>query len=167
MLTAVRIPSDTSESPAVCELGQFRDLEQVLGGPVLMLELPIIGVALFASAGPGELPFNPRATLLSWFWVEPLRAQTMITGDVVLVGAKIADDRGALTHLPADLVGAFTGCGPFFIEVQEVPAAPWRRFGEPDATYFDALAAAIILGDVTVGWQIRVVWTDPDGQRAP
>ncbi len=111
----------------------LRAAQTLVGGPIEPIGLTHPAATLYVNEN-GKihgLPFNSRATSLTWVHAPQLRGQDLIAGDAYLAGPVRS---GLDTDTPADLIAALTGTatpqgrrGPAAVAGGRPSRGPWAR----------------------------------------
>lgn len=161
MVTGVHVPARITHPVAVREFNDLADYQAGVGGMIEAVDLRLIDVTMYVNEEGlmRGLEFNPRATMLWWYWVPAARQKAMLAGDVVLVGWQ--DGEGNSTDLPEQMLAIFTRSEAFRIEVQWRPGDAWEPLDVPMPCrdYFDALTWTLILVEKAHPFQAKVVST--------
>lgn len=88
-----------------------------MDGWIEAVDVPSLGVTIYVNEEGllRRLPFNPRASFLWWYHV-PGAHQTMLVGDVVIVGPR--DDNGDGNDVPEEVVDLLTVTREYAVAVQ-------------------------------------------------
>lgn len=161
MVTGVHIPARITHPIVVREFNDLADYQAGVGGMIEAVDLRRIDVTMYANEEGllRGLEFNPRATMLWWYWVPEARQKAMIAGDVVLVGWP--DREGNSTNLPDEMLTIIKQAESFRIEVQWREGDSWEPIDAPMPyrDYFDTLTWALIIAEKAHPHQLKVVST--------
>lgn len=145
MVKALRIPADQDEPITVLEVSKLEDYQAAVGGWIEPVDIPSLGVTIYVH-DEGlvlNLPFNPRAAFLWWFYVPESRQKAMLVGPALVVG--LPDRNGDSTDIPAHVAALLTGRGPWQVEAHVPGVEEWYRSLETHGDYFEALVYAMVL----------------------
>lgn len=161
MVKGLWVPVDWDTSVESRDFDRLEDYQAGVGGVIEAIDLTRIDTTMYVNE-EGHLrglEFNPRATMLWWYWEPAARQKAMIVGDAVLVGWP--DREGNSTDLRPDLLGVFTEAESFRIEVQWRDGSAWERVHTPIPyrDYFDTLVWAMIFVEKLAPHQLKVVTT--------
>lgn len=128
-------------------LERLEDFQATVGGPIEAVDLPEIGVTIYANeiGVMKQLPVNSHATLLWWFGHPSLRRKAVLVGDVIVVG--LPNRAGNSTDIPADLAQSIMNPHGHRVELTMRGAAA-RYVSETVAcNFFEAIVLAQTLLD--------------------
>ena len=117
MVKGIYVPADDSEALEIRELEKLEDYQEAVDGWIEAVDVPSLGVTIYVNEEGllRRLPFNPRASFLWWYHV-PGAHQTMLVGDVVIVGPR--DDNGDGNDVPEEVVDLLTVTREYAVAVQ-------------------------------------------------
>ena len=161
------LPADWNTPVESRDFDRLEDYQSGVGGMIEAVDLRRIDTTMFVNeeGHMRGLEFNPRATMLWWYWEPAARHNAMIVGDAVLVGWP--DQEGNSTDLRPDLLGVFTEAESFRIDVQWRPGNEWEPVLTPleYRDYFDTLVWALIFVEHLRPHQLKVVTTVVPGEQ--
>ncbi|SIS12144.1 DUF3846 domain-containing protein [Williamsia sterculiae] len=142
-IQAVRIPAHEDAELVEWDQGDYRFIQDVVGGVFDAINLYDQGISIFVH-DEGKvigLPKNLQATLLLWndkVW----RRNYILMGDVLVTG--LPDDEGETQAVPDDLVALLFGTNEYKYEVQTGDSS-WASNQMTFDNYFAACYAAVNL----------------------
>ena len=151
MVRGIHIPARITHQVTERQFEKLDDYQAGVGGNIEAVDLRLIDSTMYVNeeGHVHGLEFNPRATMLWWYWVPEARQKAMLVGDAVLVGWP--DDEGNSTDLPQQMLGVILEADEFRIEVQWRSQDDWAVIYAPlpYIDYFDAMVWALILMENT------------------
>ena len=130
MVKALVIPTTEGEPIKECDVDALEDYQSVVGGCIEPVDVPALGVTVYVHEEGLmlNLPFNPRATFLWWYFVPEARQKAMLVGPALITG--LPDRNGDSTDVPS--------------EVGAMGDSTWYRNQMTYADYFEALVWAMV-----------------------
>lgn len=103
MVKGLLVPVDPTAPIETRELIQLDDYRAAVGGRIEPVDVPPLGTTIYVNEEGliRQMPLNPRATFLWWFYVPAARQKAMLVGDALLVG--MPDQRGDSTDVPDEV----------------------------------------------------------------
>lgn len=147
MPRGILIPADRTAPLEQRTFNRLEDYQAAVGGPIEAVDLPEIGVTIYANeiGVIQQLPVNSHATLLWWFGRPSLRRKAVLVGDVVVVG--MPNRAGDTTDVPADLAQSIMNPHGHRVELA-MRGTSVRYVSETVAcNYFEAIVLAQTLLD--------------------
>ena len=144
MVKALVIPTAESEPITEFEVNKLEDYQAVVGGWIEPVDIPALGVTVYVHEEGLmlNLPFNPRATFLWWYFVPEARQRAMLVGPALITG--LPDRSGDSTDVPSEVVAMLAHPGEWRVEVRTVGDPKWYRNQMTYADYFEALVWAMV-----------------------
>ncbi|WP_409048502.1 DUF3846 domain-containing protein [Microbacterium sp. HA-8] len=144
MVKALVIPTAAGEPITECEVNKLKDYQAVLGGWIEPVDIPALGVTVYVNEEGlmRNLPFNPRATFLWWYFVPEARQRAMLVGPALISG--MPDRSGDSTDVPSEVVAMLARPGKWRVEVRTVGDPNWYRSQVTFSDYFEALVWAMV-----------------------
>mgnify|MGYP003613896952 FL=1 len=144
MVKALVIPTAESEPVTECEVNKLEDYQAAVGGWIEPVDIPALGVTVYVHEEGLmlNLPFNPRATFLWWYFVPEARQRAMLVGPALITG--LPDRSGDSTDVPSEVVAMLAHPGEWRVEVRTVGDPKWYRNQMTYADYFEALVWAMV-----------------------
>ena len=167
MVKALIIPTTEGEPITECEVNKLEDYQAVVGGWIEPVDIPALGVTVYVNAEGLmlNLPFNPRATFLWWYFVREARQRAMLGGPALITG--MPDRSADSTDIPSEVVAMLAHPGEWRVEVRTVGDPKWYRNQMTYSDYFEALVWAM---DTLERWSLaedtRVVPAVPEDLAA-
>lgn len=144
MVKALIIPSAEHEPITECEVNRLEDYQAAVGGWVEPVDIPALSVTVYVNEEGllRQLPFNPRATFLWWYFVPEARQTAMLVGQALVTG--LPDRSGDSTDVPSEVVGMLAKPGEWRVEVRTIGDPKWYRNQMTYSDYFEALVWAML-----------------------
>ena len=127
MVRALIIPAAEHEPITECEVNRLEDYQAAVGGWVEPVDIPALSVTVYVNEEGllRQLPFNPRATFLWWYFVPEARQTAMLVGQALVTG--LPDRSGDSTDVPSEVVGMLAKPGEWRVEVRTIGDPKWYR----------------------------------------
>lgn len=108
MVRSIVIPQNPAHAPTLVEFAEIGDFQRLVGGWLEPLELPSLGVTVYANedARREQRLLNMRATAFWWLYSAQPLEYPLILGDVVLTGAGGSADGTDIPERVADHIFA-------------------------------------------------------------
>lgn len=144
MVKALVIPAVEGEPITEREVDTLEDYQAVVGGWIEPVDIPALGVTVYVR-DEGlilNLPFNPRATFLWWYFVPEARQRAILVGPALITG--LPDRSGDSTDVPSEVVEMLAHLGEWRVEVRTIGDPKWYRNQMTYSDYFEALVWAMV-----------------------
>ena len=104
MARALFVPVDPTAPLEPREVARLEGYQETVGGWIEQVDIPALGTTIHVNEEGSirQLPLNPRATFLWWFYVPAARQKAMLVGGALLVG--MPGQRGDSTDVPNEVV---------------------------------------------------------------
>lgn len=144
MVKALVIPVVEGEPIRECEVNKLEDYQAVVGGWIEPVDIPALGVTIYVHEEGLmlDLPFNPRATFLWWYFVPEARQKAMLVGPALITG--LPDRSGDSTDVPSAVGAMLAHPGEWRVEVRAIGDPKWYRNQTTYSDYFEALVWAMV-----------------------
>ncbi len=138
------IPADQDESIAELQLDSLEEYQSAMDGWIKPVDLHGLRVTVDVNEGGPlrNLPVNPRATFLWWYFVTEARQKAMLVGPALVVG--LSDRQGDSTDIPSEVAERLLRAGVWRIEVKVPNESDWVRVPATHRDYFQALVQAMV-----------------------
>lgn len=139
MVKALVIPTAEGEPITECEVNKLEDYQAVVGGWIEPVDIPALGVTVYVHEEGLmlNLPFNPRATFLCWYFVPEARQKAMLVGPALITG--LPDRSGDSTDVPSEVGAILARPGRWRVEVRTIGDPKRYRNQMTYSDYFEAL----------------------------
>lgn len=143
-MRALIIPVAEHEPITECEVNKLEDYQSVVGGWIEPVDIPVLGVTVYVNEEGllRQLPFNPRATFLWWYFVPEARQTAMLVGPALITG--LPDRSGDSTDVPSEVAAMLAQPGEWRVEVRTIGDPKWYRNQMTYSDYFEALVWAML-----------------------
>lgn len=144
MVRALIIPSAEHEPITEREIETLEDYQVVVGGWIEPVDITALGVTVYVHEEGLmlNLPFNPRATFLWWYFVPAARQKAMLVGPALITG--LPNRSGESTDVPRAVAAMLAERGEWRVEVRTVGDPKWYRNQMTYSDYFEALVWAML-----------------------
>ena len=161
MVKGIFIPAEDMLPIVEDEYESLAEYQDAVDGYIEPVDLVSQGCTIYVNEEGllRQLPFNPRATFIWWFYVPEARQKATLVGHAVVVG--VPDRTGESTDVPEEIRQLLLHEGSFWVEVKVLGDERWYR----NQAVFGDVSVAMVWGMLLLDrWSlaedVRVVIND-------